>query len=659
MADETEIRAKLRLDDFASSVLDKIKQGFQEVSEQQEKTESGFLDFARQTAATALGVNFMPMIRGATNMATSFFRVANAAHDTQQGFAGLIAGMSGVPWAEARSEAERLHRTLTDISVEIGQASDDVIAGFSQMTTFLGGTTDAFQVAERNMRGIVTIANVTGVSAQELSMQFGKMASGFLSTESAVFNLFKTTGIFAKDIAKVNSEWQQLTQEERVRRLEAATAKIAGNLGQAEPTFTDLVTSMKEVGHQMLESLGEPVVKTLIPILQDLRESFMENREEIEGYARDMGRDVARWVKDASKDIEAGFEYIKTHKEEIKDAIVEAFNHAKSVVQFILDHKEELALAFGAKAASPVIGPVAKAGGKAVAGVAKAGFAGTSAIFGAAGVGGIAGATVALGAFAAAIGGVTLAIDQAVKLWNETGGGLSDAERNFNAIQERFEQMAKDPALSEWSQAEMKHFEVMRENIVALAEELDKDSRAAGELADAAFEAHRSARQQVMIYDQMASTMRKLEESGGLEGLDLGPMVERFTAGFQNAIQAGDMATARYIASTLANAKGLHTAFLNSSALTAEGFQRLAEMVKDQAGDFAEQLSALSKKEAAATAGAKAAAPKISMSGGQVFKIQQDFRDQDPDRVAIVFQRDISRAAERRIAATTSSPFGT
>ena len=40
------------------------------------------------------------------------------------------------------------------------------------------------------------------------------------------------------------------------------------------------------------------------------------------------------------------------------------------------------------------------------------------------------------------------------------------------------------------------------------------------------------------------------------------------------------------------------------------------------------------------------------------FHIKQDFRDQDPDRIALVFKKDIGQAAVSRTASRVATPFG-
>jgi hypothetical protein len=75
----------------------------------------------------------------------------------------------------------------------------------------------------------------------------------------------------------------------------------------------------------------------------------------------------------------------------------------------------------------------------------------------------------------------------------------------------------------------------------------------------------------------------------------------------------------------------------------------------DNLRNFRERLLAKAAREADSMGGRN---QNNIFNGGQVFNIKQDFRDQDPDRVAVVFQRDISRAAENRLMARTVPAFG-
>jgi len=54
---------------------------------------------------------------------------------------------------------------------------------------------------------------------------------------------------------------------------------------------------------------------------------------------------------------------------------------------------------------------------------------------------------------------------------------------------------------------------------------------------------------------------------------------------------------------------------------------------------------------------AKALAPHIDFSGSK-FEIHQDFRNEDPERVMLMFRRDILKAAEHRRQSRTATAFG-
>jgi len=141
----------------------------------------------------------------------------------------------------------------------------------------------------------------------------------------------------------------------------------------------------------------------------------------------------------------------------------------------------------------------------------------------------------------------------------------------------------------------------------------------------------------------------------------MGPAVEKLSTGFTGAINTHNEAVAVYIANVLVKNKELQAAFLNSTALTGDAMDSLANMIKGKSAELdelAKQLEGAASKDKAKGDKGKPAAPEVSI-GSATFKIEQNFRDQDPDRVAIVFERDIARVVENRLQAITTSPFGT
>jgi hypothetical protein len=81
--------------------------------------------------------------------------------------------------------------------------------------------------------------------------------------------------------------------------------------------------------------------------------------------------------------------------------------------------------------------------------------------------------------------------------------------------------------------------------------------------------------------------------------------------------------------------------------------EALQSMIKH---DYSKDVSG--GEGSAEAAANKPGSGNISMSGGQTFNIKQEYRDSDPDRIAMVFKRDLVRAIESRRSAGVVSPFG-
>jgi len=130
---------------------------------------------------------------------------------------------------------------------------------------------------------------------------------------------------------------------------------------------------------------------------------------------------------------------------------------------------------------------------------------------------------------------------------------------------------------------------------------------------------------------------------------------QAFAKLYNQAALAHNDGQVQYMAKVLAGNKELQKALIDGGDDIVGGLRGLMMKVAS-AGD----PDALAKYNAAAKAalGTKPVAPQINFNGA-TFNIKQDFRDQDPDRVAIVFRSDIMRAAQYRTSSALSQPFGT
>lgn len=122
---------------------------------------------------------------------------------------------------------------------------------------------------------------------------------------------------------------------------------------------------------------------------------------------------------------------------------------------------------------------------------------------------------------------------------------------------------------------------------------------------------------------------------------------------YNQAMQSGNKELALLAAKTIAGGDLVGQALLGANQQIEGGLDAMAEMLIAAGGEFEGFGKSLKSK------GAVPAAPKIVMTGGQTFNMKQDFRDKDPDKIAVQFRRDVGRVVERRASARYSGPFGT
>ncbi len=651
-----EIKARLTLEDAASKTLDRIKSGFSDVvkSEDAANEAAGML---KQTLSTMAGVYLPQLIGKAHEFGKSFITAAAGGLADDAAIASLSSAVQDIPWAQAIEDAGSYGDALDRIAISTGVANEQLGNSFQKLVEINGATEAGIRRAQGEVEQLSIIATRMNMPLETAAQEVAFMGEGVLKTKGRMAQLLQATGVFGPSLKEAAKGWAALTEEKRMEILEKGLELASKKMEGMPRTFNSLLGSLENIAKISQEKLGEPLVEAIAPELEDLVNWLDKNRSAVEQFAHEMAADVKHWAQVGAAEVKEGWQYLQNHSAEIKQAIVEAFETARAVVSWILDHKEELAIAFGAKAVLPSALGAIKPGAQLLSGVYGLGAAGvgTDAV-GAARFAGAAGGAIALGAFAAALTGATLAVDQFTSLMNETGGGKSEARLNFEALQRRFQEMIDNPDRGVWDKGQLEQFEHMRQSITALAEQIGESSRAAGDLADRAFSAHRAVRAQLDDVDQVAQMLEQLGNGGGEEGMYAGKAgVDVIANVFSQAMAAQDAGAQAYVANLLAKSQVLQTAFLMSSEMTGAGFDALADLVQGQAEGFADKL----RQKADLIGGTKADVPKVQFNGGQSFKIQQDFRDEDPDKIALVFTKGVLDSAEKRLQAVTGTAFGT
>jgi len=669
MPEKQEIGTRLTLDDAASEALKKIQEGFHHVGEKAREVGREMLSMAKQAAAVAIGFQLNGLIDGFREFGHEL--VAGAAHleNQKKELAGMIslADKGEQSLDELGGRASELNEHFERLGITMGISKESLIDAFE---TIAERSTKGSQHVEDMVTNMSQAARILPGGMSTLSNAFRDLESGIVRPKNALVALMRQTGVatgsakaIAQGISGLLQTGGEAGQQKVMKLAEEAISRMSAKMAKVPQTFTEVLQSMRGFREMFLETMGQPILRALVPQFDRLRQYLVGHREEIERLAETMGGRVGQWVEKAAEMIKEGFEYIQSHSKEIFEALEGGANALKSAVSFLVQHKELILGLATARFASNVLGGVAGAlpGIGAVAGGVAgnlgkgAGMLGNALAKGAPGVGMAAGSGALATSFAAA-GLMTADVmiwkkvfDDASALERESGlsslqtikhlvgiGGslsaASDRMISFNAVMKRFQES---------------DFETTGEELGKFADQIERLGEAAVDAGDMTRDElnriESSTRQRLatesqarIFLDQMASASA---QAFGTVGMGLGASLGRFTDAFKEANDAN----AKEALQQAKNILGANDAL---------------RMALAGAGGTVEE--ALNKLKALASGGVEGGGVKLPAInfGPSNFSIRQDFRSVDPDRVALIFRNDVTKHAISRIMAKTGSAFG-
>lgn len=639
MPEPVNVQTKLTLDDLASEGLKKIREGFEQVGDKVKETGHEMAGMIKQAAAFTIGFQLNGAIDSVKEFGEEILHNAAALQDENRELAGVIAmaehGQKS--FDELGREAGELNEHLARLAIDTGNAK--------------GAMIDAFEmIAERTTKGADHVEDMVGKMAEAAKTMPGgittlagawrDLESGIIRPRNQLVQLMRQMGLVhgsARDVANGLSQMVQKGQEGKVFDLaEKAIEKMSQQAKHLPMTFSQLMQSLGTFREELFETLGTPMVKSLGEEFRKLQGYLEGHRHEIEELAKTLGERVGQWVHAAAKLIQQGFDYLKNHAGEIMDALQNGAKALMTAVQFMVDHRQILMGLALANMAPGGIGGLGKAAGaltEALPGIGSAaGRAVGSVVAGGAAAGGAAAGAVAIAAWYGAY-------VEEQKLSNETGMsftemlrsvghglfGASDRIKDFDAkIQAFNREMQKDTV----SMDELEHLEHGLEHLARGAE-------LAGDSVDRFVGQLRRAREQLEHQAGVENAISRMEQLAS--GSTIFGGAQTLARAYAEASEA-DEKQADAAARRILAANGQLVAALGALSID-DAIKRLKDMASGK------------------VAGGDIKLPPINF-GPTTFHVVQDFRDQDPDRVMVMFRRDITRQATSRISSRLQTPFG-
>lgn len=198
------------------------------------------------------------------------------------------------------------------------------------------------------MESLVKVSAFMGKSVGAIARETGMMEEGMLRTRGTLFHLLKPTGIFGNDIHKARKEWAALTAEQREAKLSYGLEKLAKGLKDAPLSMEQLTNKYDKLRDTFKVTLGKELLTAIQPVFKDYLDKLSVFGDDLADVAKKMGPDLKRWAKDIGDLLGKGLDWIHTHQEQIKNSIVEGIEVARSFVNWLLAHKTELMMIWGA-----------------------------------------------------------------------------------------------------------------------------------------------------------------------------------------------------------------------------------------------------------------------------------------------------------------------
>ena len=671
MSDDPVIKAKFVLDDSATKVLDNIKGGFHKVDKAISDTRKNIQGFVMDAATMAVGFQFNKGIDSVHSFYKEVMDSSKAADAQSRSIAGVLAmhDKSGRKYVELIGDAKDYRKHLADIGIQSGTSAQAVIDAFDEISERSDASAETNEALVKQM---VDAGKVVPTGLAGITQGYRMMEAGMMSARNPLVQLITQTHILKGSAREVSHQLTKMGQEAAMKIAGQAIEHTAQQGKGMKLRGPEVQQSIKDMSDEAMIGAGDALRKAMSGPMVIVRDLMLENKGDLEELYTSAGKgmaDVITWAVDRGKE---GIEYIKLHGTEIKNEIKEGWEYAKKVVDFIISHRKEIgyglaavSVAHMAPAAGGMVSSVASSaatGGSALMSLGN--FIGTSSVQVpklAAGIGNLnkgfnglgaiiytlptkiadvgtsfkdmitnmSPATKGLGAMVLAIGAITLAVDQGMKLYNEWFKAEADGKAAHILELERLAKQGNSDDLA-----------------TAL-----ENSRIAGSMNEAEI-----ARIQEMAdrandqYDRVQTAA-----TNALAGVDAGivdPLVGLGNA-YNMAVDFQNIGAEKLAATMLISGSDTYELFTEMGGKIKGGLEEFTKLFEGASEDVLKKLKHWKGEDKPL----KALAAHVDLSGSK-FEIHQDFRNEDPDRIMLMFREDILKSAEHRMQSRMGTGFG-
>jgi hypothetical protein len=617
-----EISVKLRIDDNAKEAASHVAHGLHQVSEGAEKSSasSSKAMMLAGAAAGAAAAGVALAVEAAKGGFEAFIGLGEHAAEAFMASEEQVRGLAGTltlidqnanSFEDLNELAGELKDELEGVAIQAGVTDDAMVAAFDDIIERGGkGVEEARELAA----SMAYAGRAVKGGTESLSAGFEAIQMGMVRAKNPVVQLIASTHMLKGSAKEVAKQMQKMTIVEQMELAEKAIGRMGEKMKAAPMTIAQMKTSMGVAFENLFEEMGAPIVKALDPIVGKVRDLFLENGGALQEGARNFGKLMSQGLDVVLPLIDAASAAIKANWGELTAETGKMLANAKETLDYISKNKEAIAQT------AVDIGKVLVTAGNLFLNPIRA----------------------MLAIVKAEVKFLMKAAD-AMHLFGSTKGGKYGAleglqidearEKAGGALRGQIQSFAPGKPIDEGYRKEL-HDKFIKEMKDAGADALDAEEAYTSAYSAAAADHDRSMAQVAKYRD-------------GAVAAD----AASFAKAWDIAERSNDEGTKEYVASFLAANRDLVKQIAEKGPeILGSGFQDLVTKLEGMHSGIAGELKSGHKIELG-----KANVIQ-NFSGG--ITIKQDFRDQDPDRVAAVFKSDLMKEGTNRIQSTFAMPGG-
>ena len=251
---------------------------------------------------------------------------------TRIGLSAVMGAVEGIDFARAGKLAGQVFDQLKDDALTSTATTSEMFQIYKSIYGPIRAAGAAMETVREITNSTVAASGALGVDMAQASRDISLMARGSAGMHVKLFSMLRSTGA----IAESASEFNDLSAAVRVEKLRSALAKFAPAAEAYGNSFAGVTSTFQDIAESFSGAAFGPVFERIRKTLKQVNDYLLAHRTEITRQLHDMGERLGRVLDKVIVKAKAAFLYVSTHWDEVVTKIGDVVEKVRRVVPQLL-----------------------------------------------------------------------------------------------------------------------------------------------------------------------------------------------------------------------------------------------------------------------------------------------------------------------------------